>query len=116
MLPALTQLVICQFAGEVITRAADLPVPGPGAGLIILLIWLIVRGGPSEEMKTTSNGLLRHLLLLFVPAGAGVVTRLDVLGRNLVPAVTAIVVSTALGMGVTAWLMQRLSPRGRAEP
>ncbi len=111
MLPALTVLIVCQFAGEVLTRGADLSLPGPVVGLIILLGLLILRGGPSEAMKTTAGGLLRYLLLLFVPAGAGVVTQLDVLGRNLLPAVVAIVISTALGLGVTAWVMQRLTRR-----
>ena len=111
MLPSLTLLILCQFAGEVITRASNLPLPGPVLGLVLLLGVLMLRGGPDEAMKTTSSNLLRHLLLLFVPAGAGVVTQLDVLGRNLLPAMVAIIVSTALGLGVTAWVMQRLMRR-----
>jgi holin-like protein len=115
MLPALTLLIVCQFVGEVITRASDLPLPGPVMGLVLLLVLLVLRGGPDEGMKTTASGLLRHLLLLFVPAGAGVVTQLDVLGRNLLPAIVAIVVSTGLGLGVTAGVMQLLTRRGPAE-
>ena len=111
MLPSLTLLIVCQFAGEVITRTAGLPLPGPVVGLVLLLVFLVVRGGPDEGMKTTASGLLRHLLLLFVPAGAGIVTQLDVLGQNLLPAMVAILVSTALGLGVTAWVMQLLTRR-----
>jgi holin-like protein len=55
--------------------------------------------------------LLQNLSLLFVPAGVGVVTQLDVLGRNWLPVTVAIVVSTILGLGVTAWLMQKLAAR-----
>ena len=109
MLRTLTILIVCQFIGEVIARAGDLPLPGPVIGLVLLLGWLVFRGGPDEEMRTSSSGLLRHLLLLFVPAGAGIVTQLDVLGQNFFPAIVAIVVSTALGLGVTGWVMQRLS-------
>ena len=117
MLPALTLLIVCQLAGEIITRAAGLPLPGPVLGLILLLALLILRGGPDEGMKTTASGLLRHLLLLFVPAGAGVVTQLDVLGQNLLPALMAILISTALGLGVTAWVMQKLDrPEPPTEP
>ena len=111
MLPSLTLLIVCQFTGEVITRTAGLPLPGPVVGLVLLLVLLIARGGPDEGMKTTASGLLRHLLLLFVPAGAGIVTQLDVLGRNLLPAMVAIVISTSLGLGVTAWMMQLLTKR-----
>ena len=79
-------------------------------------VLLIARGGPDEGMKTTASGLLRHLLLLFVPAGAGIVTQLDVLGRNLLPAMVAIVISTALGLGVTAWMMQLRKIDGSPAP
>ncbi len=108
MLRALTFLILCQFAGEVTARAAGLTMPGPVLGLLLLLGILAVRGGPDEAMRSTSTGLLRHLSLLFVPAGVGVITQLDALGRDLLAIGVAIVVSTALGLAVTALVMQRL--------
>jgi holin-like protein len=114
VLRALTVLVLCQFAGEVIARGVGLPLPGPVVGLLLLLGILIARGGPTDDLRDTSNGLLRHLSLLFVPAGVGIVTQLDALERNWVAIVVAIVVSTTLGLAVTGWVMQRLS-RGVAD-
>ncbi len=114
MLRALTVLVLCQFAGEVIARGVGLPLPGPVVGLLLLLGILIARGGPTDDLRDTSNGLLRHLSLLFVPAGVGIVTQLDALERNWVAIVVAIVVSTTLGLAVTGWVMQCLS-RGVAD-
>ncbi len=108
MLRALTVLVLCQFIGEVIARGVGLPLPGPVLGLILLLVILILRGGPDEALRGTSNGLLRHLSLLFVPAGVGIVTQLDALERDWLPIVVAILVSTTLALVVTGWLMQRL--------
>ena len=109
MLRALTILVLCQFAGEVVARAAGLSVPGPVLGLLLLLGMLAVRGGPDEELRSTTNGLLRHLSLLFVPAGVGIITQLDALGRDWLAIGVAILVSTALGLGVTGLVMQRLA-------
>jgi holin-like protein len=106
---ALTVLILCQFAGEVAARGLGLSVPGPVIGLLLLLVLLILRGGPDEDLRETSSGLLRNLGLLFVPAGVGVVTQLDVLGRNWLAVAAAIGVSTALGLGVTGWVMQRLA-------
>lgn len=113
MLRALTVLVLCQFAGEVVARSAGLPLPGPVIGLVILLVGLTVRRGPDNDLRDTSGGLLRHLSLLFVPAGVGIVTQLDALARDWAAILVAIVVSTALGLAVTAGLMQRLA-RDRA--
>jgi putative effector of murein hydrolase LrgA (UPF0299 family) len=109
VLRALTVLVLCQFAGEVVARAAGLPLPGPVVGLVLLLVILIVRKGPDEALRDTSTGLLRHLSLLFVPAGVGIVTQLDALERDWRAIVAAVLVSTALGLIVTGWVMQRLS-------
>lgn len=108
MLRALTSLVLCQFAGEVVARAAGLAMPGPVLGLLLLLAIFAVRGGPDEAMRSTASGLLRHLSLLFVPAGVGIITQLDALGRDWAAIAAVIVVSTALGLGVTALVMQRL--------
>ncbi len=114
MLRSLTVLILCQFAGEIVARALGLPLPGPVLGLVLLLVILIARGGPDAELRDTSNGLLRYLSLLFVPAGVGIVTQLDALARDWVAILASILVSTALSMLVTGWVMQRLS-RGRDE-
>jgi holin-like protein len=108
VLRALTILVLCQFAGEVIARATGLTVPGPVLGLLLLLGILMVRGGPDEPVRTTANGLLRHLSLLFVPADVGIITQLDALSRDWLAIGIAVLVSTALGLGVTGLVMQRL--------
>jgi len=107
VLRALTILILCQFAGEVLGRATGLSVPGPVLGLLLLGIFA-ARGGPDEQMRSTTNGLLRHLSLLFVPAGVGITTQLDALGRDWLAIGVAILVSTALGLGVTGLVMQRL--------
>ncbi len=114
-------LIFCQFVGEVISRAAGLPVPGPVVGLLLLLAGLEFRSRrlrrpPSPELKATCNGLLANLSLLFVPAGVGVITQLDILGANWVAVVAAILVSTFLGLVVTGWVMQRLVGPDDAAP
>lgn len=114
MLNALTLLLLCQFVGEVISRGIGLPVPGPVLGMLFLLAGLVIRDsfgrrGPPEGLKVAAQGLLGNLGLLFVPAGVGVVTQLDVLERNWLAVAVAIVVSTFLALIVTGWVMQRLA-------
>ena len=114
MLNALTLLVTCQLIGEIVSRGLGLPIPGPVIGLLLLLAMLIVRerrgrGGPGAELKAAASGLLGNLGLLFVPAGVGVVTQLDVLGRNWLPIAVSILVSTTLGLAVAGWVMQHFA-------
>ncbi len=82
-------------------------------GLLLLFVGLIVRGRNGTpvdpSLRSTAQGLLSNLSLLFVPAGVGVVTQLGVLGANLLPIAVSLLVSTVLGLLVTGWVMQRLS-------
>lgn len=110
MLNALTLLVLCQFAGEIVARALNLPLPGPVVGLLLLLIGLAVRQGPPpRSLRDTAGWLLTHFGLLFVPAGVGIITQLDTLKAAWLPLLVAIPVSTFIGLVVTGWVMQRLS-------
>lgn len=110
MLNALTLLIVCQFLGEVIARGASLPLPGPVIGLVLLLAGLVLRDrAPGMQLEVTAGWLLRNFGLLFVPAGVGVITQLDVIGDNLLALVVAIPVSTLLGLLTTGWVMQRLA-------
>jgi holin-like protein len=110
MLNALTLLVLCQFLGEIAARAASLPLPGPVLGLVLLLAALIFRQrAPDPALRQVSGWLLSHFGLLFVPAGVGIITQLDVIKRSWLPLLVAIPVSTLLGLIVTGWVMQALS-------
>ena len=76
MLPALTLLLLLQLVGEVIVQCLALPIPGPVLGMLFLFIALMLRQGPDKELQTTSQNLLQHLSLLFVPAGTGIMVHL----------------------------------------
>jgi holin-like protein len=118
VLNALTILILCQFAGEVLARGAGLPLPGPVLGLLILLVWLVLRDrAPDPALRQTGGWLLAHFGLLFVPAGVGVVTQLGVLRAAWLPLLVAIPISTFLGLLVTGWVMQKLArPEPSADP
>ena len=113
MLTALTGLVLCQFAGEVIARGLGLPLPGPVVGMVLLLallVWRERRGlvAVPASLRGVTAVLLGNLSLLFVPAGVGVVTQLDVLRANWLAVAVSILASTAIGLLVTGWMMQAL--------
>ncbi|HWK47223.1 MAG TPA: CidA/LrgA family protein [Stellaceae bacterium] len=109
MIRALTVLIGCQLAGEIITQATGLPLPGPVIGMVILLGLFIVRDGVPTDIDLVSRGLLQHLSLLFVPAGVGIMVQLDLLAADWLPITAALIGSTVLSLLVTALVMQRLA-------
>lgn len=117
MIGAFTGLLLCQLAGEIITRALHLPLPGPVMGMMLLfgvLLWRGQRGrGVPPALESAANGLLRNLSLLFIPASVGVVQYLTLLRQLALPIAVAIVTSTALALAVTAVTFSVLS-RDRA--
>jgi holin-like protein len=125
MIAGLSLILLCQLAGEVIVRGLELPMPGPVVGLVLLLVLLLTRDrfallaqGPLRPggVEGTAKGLLAHLSLLFVPAGVGVVQKLDLLAEHgvAIAAILAIsVVVTLLVTVATFLLASRLVARWR---
>jgi len=116
MIRALAVLLLCQLAGTILQQGTGLPIPGPVLGLVLLLAVLLRRGGPGADLREVSQGLLRYLGLLFVPAGVGVVAELNVFRQNLLAIVLAIAVSTVLGLLVSGVIMQWFMARAGEEP
>ncbi|MCX7663231.1 MAG: CidA/LrgA family protein [Tepidimonas fonticaldi] len=116
MLPALTALLTLQLAGEVLVRMLGLPIPGPVLGMALLLALLMARPAWRDALQPTTQGLLQHLSLLFVPAGVGVVQHLQRLGDEAVAIAVALAASTWIGLAVTAWTVRALLPREGEPP
>jgi len=120
MLQTFAILLTFQSVGELLTYSLHLPVPGPVIGMVLLVIYLLVdKGRVLEVMQGTVSELLRHLTILFVPAGVGVMAQLNRIGQEWLPIVVATVVSTwlsiAAGALVTRALMRRMGDHGGGE-
>lgn len=103
MVRGLLVLVLCQLVGEFLVAAVGAPVPGPVVGLVILLVVLQVRRPTSRSgVVRTADGLLSHLQLLFIPAGAGVVAYLPLLARSWLPIVGGLVLGWLAALVTTA--------------
>jgi holin-like protein len=108
MLGAFTLLLVFQLIGEVLVLVTGLPVPGPVVGMLLLFVSLAVRGSAPQWLRESSQGLLAHLSLLFVPAGVGVLLHFQRLGAEWLPITVALVASTVITIGVTALVMRAL--------
>lgn len=113
MLGWLTVIFSCQLAGETLVAATGMPLPGPVAGMVIMLLILAVRGHVPDDLSAVSGTLLANLSLLFVPAGTGIVTHLALIGNDLVPVGLSLVASTLGAVVLTGLLMQALARPGK---
>lgn len=102
MIHALTLILVCQLAGETLSRLFQWPVPGPVLGMAFLFALMLAFPRLPALVLPVGEGILRHLSLLFVPAGVGVVGHLHLLGTHGVAIALAIVVSTVLALAVGA--------------
>ncbi len=109
MLLAFAILLIYQCVGEGIAFLTGWPIPGPVIGMLLLFASLLVFPRLHNVLEQTATELLRHLSLLFVPAGVGIIVA-GAFGRGQWLAIAvALVCSTLLTLGVTALVMQALA-------
>ncbi len=115
MLEYLTLILACQLIGEFAVSTANIPFPGPVAGMILLFVFLLIKGEIPEELGNVSAALLNNLSLMFVPAGVGVMVHFKLLGSDALPLSIALIVSTLLTIAVTALVMKLLNKQMSAD-
>src|SRR6201996_3730872 len=128
MIASLSLILLCQLAGEALVRGLGLSVPGPVIGLMFLLVLLLARDrfavlarGPLRDdgVESVSRGLLANLSLLFVPAGVGVVQKLDLIVDHGIAFLGVLVISVLITLLVTVatfLVASRLLSRGGDTP
>jgi putative effector of murein hydrolase LrgA (UPF0299 family) len=113
VLLALAILLVYQCVGEGIAFLTGWPVPGPVIGMLLLFASLLAFPRLHDLLEQTASELLRHLSLLFVPAGVGIIVA-AASGRGQWWAIAlALVCSTLLTLAVTALVMQALLPKAK---
>ncbi|MDO5288449.1 MAG: CidA/LrgA family protein [Pseudomonadota bacterium] len=106
-LQGFTLILLMQALGEGLVRLLHLPLPGPVIGLLLLLLalyWPPLR----QPVQVCADFLLSHLALLFVPISVGVVSQLPLLQQYGGRIALVLVLSTAVGLGVTALALRAL--------
>lgn len=111
MLHSFLLLLAGQLLGQIVADLFGLPVPGPVLGFAFMFLLLLMRPGLAPALAPAADGLLRHLGLLFVPAGVGIILYFDLLRAEWLPLVVSLVVSTLIGMAATALIFDRLLKR-----
>ena len=108
MLYALATLFAFNLLGELLVRVSGLPLPGALVGTLMLLIGLLFYKRLPKPLEDTAQVLLQNMMLLFIPAIAGVMLHFDRIAREWLPFLVAGIVGAAITLVVTAWTLRWL--------
>ncbi|AMB85118.1 murein hydrolase transporter LrgA [Pseudomonas agarici] len=115
LLRGLTWLVLFQLLGTAINHLCVAVLPGPIIGLLLLLVFLMVRGEVGAPLNEAAASLLRYLPLLLVPPAVGVMVYATQIAANFWAIVGSLVLSVLISMALAGvlmnWLVQRKDRR-----
>jgi len=106
MLAAFAVLLLFQCLGEAVVFVLHLPLPGPVAGMLLLMVALVALPKLQAIVESAANTLLSHLSLLFVPAGVGIVVAAASGSGHWLSIVASVAVSTVLALAVTGLILR----------
>jgi len=109
MIFGFVQILLFQSIGELVSKLLLPTLPGPVIGLVLLVLWLVLRKEINTDLALVADGFSQYLGLLFVPAAVGVVLFMPQLQANAVAIVCALVGSVILTIGSTALVARFLS-------
>ncbi|HZZ09289.1 MAG TPA: CidA/LrgA family protein [Paraburkholderia sp.] len=116
MLRALATLLTFQCLGEGVSYFFHLPVPGPVIGMLLLFGFIMLRPRVADAIEPTALELLRHLSLLFIPAGVGIMVSASKIRGDAVAVIVSVAVSTTVAIVVAALVTRALLRLQRQNP
>lgn len=111
-------LVALQWLGGWLMALAHAPIPGSVVGMVLLAAGIQLGVIPRRLVRESAELLVRHLTLLYVPAGVGVLVYVALLRREWLPIVggaLASLVTVLAVVGVIADREERRAPRNHVE-
>ena len=100
------------YLGDAISSLLHLPLPGSVVGMVLLAFALHRRWLPFEWVRPAAHLLIRHMSLLYIPPGVGVMAYFGVIRREWLPLAAAGVVGMVAVLLVVGILQQRLERHG----
>jgi len=87
--------------GELLSNRMGLLLPGSLVGMFLLLFLLFSGILKLEQVEKAADDLLRHLILLFVPAAVGIMVYVKIFSGNAVGIILNTLLSTVLVLVAT---------------
>lgn len=114
MLKGIIALLVFQFLGECIVKLFTLVVPGPVIGMVLMLVFLIIRKKSFESLDNAVFLHLRYLPLLFIPAAMGIITQIDIIQKEFWAILVSLTVGTIIALAFSAKLMDYLTDKKKS--
>ena len=93
-------LCICLFLGAITRHIINFPIPEAIYWMIYLFIALHFNILKSEDIKETSDGILKNLAF-FVPAGVGILANYNVIKGKIFQIIILLIIGTIISMELT---------------
>ncbi|WP_250657337.1 CidA/LrgA family protein [Alkalimarinus coralli] len=109
MLPSLTLIILFQLAGTFVQQHFNSPIPGAVIGMILFFLYLCLAGGSNEKLQETGSRLLKHLPLLFIPAGVGILVYTEELRTQGIAIVASLTLGSLIAFVITLLIFKKLT-------
>ena len=111
MLKGIIILLLFRVKGECIAKFFMLLVPGPVIGMVLLLLFLLIRKGSFTSLDNAVSLHLRYLPLLFIPAAMGIITQIDIITKEFWAIAIALFIGTLVALVFAAKFMDFLTTK-----
>lgn len=96
---------IC-LLGETISVLLPFAFPATVISMILLFLLLISGLLKTNQIQTTADFLLKNMALFLIPPGVGIISSLDLLGKNIVPFLLIVLITTIITFAAAAYTVQ----------
>ncbi len=108
-LPYLVLIILFQLSGEFIHNSLHIPVPGAVIGMLLFFIYLCLTRGSSTNLIDSGSKLLKHLPLLFIPAGVGIITYTHELKTQGIAIIASLTLGTLVAFVLTLLIFKKVN-------
>ena len=104
-------LLSIYFAGEILSKFLNLPIPGNIVGMILLFVLLTSNIIKVEKVENLANFFLDHLAFFFIPASVGLMTSFASLKGSIFKIILLCILTTIIVIAVTGITVQFICNR-----
>lgn len=104
-------LLSIYFAGEILSKLLNLPIPGSIVGMILLFVLLTSNIIKVEKIENLANFFLDHLAFFFIPASVGLMTSFASLKGSIFKIILLCILTTIIVIAVTGITVQFICNR-----